>query len=121
MKNTQFDLAKVRRAINTHGENFVFTHFGKTDYGEPDPETTQQITIKGLFHQTRGYITKNISDGTLSRSKPQPQILTLSITSITIDDVVEYTGKDYRVIGVDNIGNLGIAFDISLELIDNGT
>lgn len=121
--NVNFDISKVTRAINTHGENFTFVRFGKDDYGQPSSETTE-ITIKGLFHQTRSYITKNISDGTISRSKPQPQILTLltsNSSSIQLKDRITYTGKTYEVNGINDIGNLGIALDISLELIDDGT
>lgn len=121
--NIHFDISKVSRAIDTHGQNFVFTRSGKDDYGQPSHETTQ-IEIKGLFHQTRGYITKNTSDGTVSRSKPQPQIMTLvtpNSSAILPKDKLVYCGKTYTVTGVDDIGNLGVALDISLELIDDGT
>lgn len=121
--NIHFDISKITRAINTHGKEFVFTHFESNDYGEPSGDSSE-ITIKGLFHQTRSYITKNTTDGTIARSKPQPQILTFhnsSSMSLSIKDKLEYDGKLYSVIGVDDIGNLGVADDISLELIDNGT
>lgn len=120
--NINFDIAKIARAINTHGQEFVFLRHGEDDYGQPI-EQTSQITIKGLFHQTRSYITKNITDGTIARSKPSPQILTLfnNTSMIELKDELDFCGKRYTVTGVDNIGNLGIALDISLELIDDGT
>lgn len=120
--NIYYDISKIKRAIDTHGQSFTFLHPGANDYGEPT-DNYGSITVKGLFHQTRGYITKNVTDGTISRSKPQPQILTLyDITStIKLGDKLNFAGHTYNVTGVDNIGNLNIALDISLEMIDNGT
>lgn len=121
--NIYFDIAKVKRAINTHGQEFTFYRKGLDDYGQPDQTKTTYITVKGLFHQTRSYITKNVSDGTISRSKPSPQILALNNPDMTLalKDELVFAGKTYIVTGVDNIGNLSIALDISLEIIDNGT
>ena len=121
--NVYFDVSTVTRAINTHGQEFTFKHHSKSAFGEPDTEFTT-ITVKGLFHQTRGYITKTTSDGSITRSKPQPQILALvneSSGSLTLDDTLEYKDQNYRVTGVNNINNLDIALDISLEMIDNGS
>lgn len=121
--NIHFDIAKVKRAINTHGKQFTFKHYSKNNFGEPTGEYTS-ISVKGLFHQTRGYITKNVSDGTIYRSKPQPQILTLvsnDATSLTIDDELTYNNSIYRVVGVDDVNQLGVALNISLEVFDNGS
>lgn len=121
--NRYFDIASVVRAIRTHGQEFTFKRYNTNDFGEPLAEYTE-TTIQGLYHQTRGYITKSVSDGTISRSKPQPQILTLvdeTSKSLLVGDEVEYNEKTYKVTGIDDVNNLGIAIDISLELTDDGT
>lgn len=121
--NTHFDIAAVTRAIKTHGKEFEFKHYGKNDFGEPNDEYTL-VTIQGLFHQTRGYITKQLSDGTIARSKPQPQILALvddTVRTLVNGDEVEYNNQLYKVTGVNDINNLGVAVDISLEMFDDGS
>ncbi len=121
--NVYFDIAKVKRAIKTHGQQFTFKHYGKNDFGEPTGEYTS-VSFQGLFHQTRGYITKTLSDGTISRTKPQPQILALVdefSTSLVIDDELEYNNFVYRVIGINDVNQLGVALDISLEVLDDGS
>lgn len=121
--NIYFDVSTITRAINTHGQEFSFKHHYKNTFGEPDAEFTT-ITVKGLFHQTRGYIQKTTSDGSITRSKPQPQILSLvneDSSALILDDILEYKDHTYRVTGVNDINNLGIALDISLEMIDDGS
>ena len=121
--NVHFDIAKIKRAIKTHGQSFIFSRYALDSYGEPTTNKTQ-TTVEGLFHQTRGYITKNVTDGTIARSAPQPQILTLfseTSASLAIKDEVTYCGQTYTVTGLNNIGNLNAVIDISLEMIDNGT
>ena len=121
--NIHFGREQIARNIRTHGQIFVFTRSGKNSFGEPDGTQTEVASVQGLFHQTRGFITKNISDGTISRNKPQPQILCLaddSVKPIQHGDQLEYAGNLYVVTGVDDINNLGIACDISLEVFDNG-
>lgn len=122
--NTSFDIAKVRRAIKTHGKVFIFTRQALNKFNEPTEESENLESIHGLFHQTRSWIEQKTSEGTIKRSKPQPQILTLvdeAVKSLKIGDKLEYCGNTYKVSGIDNINNLDIAYDISLEMIDNGS
>lgn len=122
--NIHFGRDIISRNIKAHGQTFTFKRHGKNRHGEPDGTKTVVVSIQGLFHQTRGFITKNTSDGTVSRSSPQPQILCLSgddTKLIQQGDLLEYSGQDYTVTGVDDVNNLGLACEISLELFDNGT
>lgn len=118
-----FDIAKVTRALRTHGCKFTFLQPVLDQFNEPTQET-KHLEILGLFHQTRGWISISTSDGTAIQSKPQPQILTPindSSNQISQGDTLKYCGKLYKVSGIDNIGNLNIAYDISLELVLDGT
>ena len=120
--NTNFGIELVRRNILAHGQEFVFHRPELNNFKEPTANETL-ITLQGLFHQTRGYITRNITDGTVSRSQPQPMILTLvnpESQSLKINDYVLYCNQKYLITGINDINNLGIALEISLELIDNG-
>ena len=121
--NVHFGVELVRRNILTHGTEFTFVHTSLNTFNEPTEGQTE-IKVQGLFHQTRGYITRDTTDGTVSRTRPQPQVLTLvddTSRSIQKDDYMLYCNQKYRVTGINDINNLGIALEISLERVDNGT
>lgn len=121
--NTNFGKELILRNIKAHGQTFVFKRQGKNTFGEPNGTETVVASIEGLFHQSRSYITKNTSDGTISRTKPQPQILCLvsdSTKLIKQGDILFLSDNKYTVTGVDNLGELDMACDISLEVFDNG-
>lgn len=120
--NINFGIELVKRNILAHGKEFTFHRPELNTFNEPT-SNEMLITIQGLFHQTRGYITRNTTDGTVSRSQPQPMVLTLvnpETQSLQINDYMIYCDQKYRVTGVNDINNLGMALEISLELIDNG-
>lgn len=122
--NIHFGREQIARNIRTHGQTFVFVRDHQNTFGEPDGTQTEVTTVQGLFHQTRQFITKNVSDGTISRSKPYPMILCLvneDSGKIQHGDKFEYCNKIYTVIGVDDVNNLGIAYNISCEVFDDGT
>lgn len=124
-KISHFDRRKIERFIQTYGTEFVFERPIKNDYGEPTEEK-DEIFVVGVFHQTSGYVTKTLSDGTIKRTKPQPQILVpgeLNELSkrVRIGDQLEYCSKHFEVVDMVDFNNLGIACDISLELVDRGT
>lgn len=120
--NVNFGIELIRRNILAHGQEFTFHRPTLNRFNEPTTNETL-ITLQGLFHQTRGYITRNTTDGTVSRSQPQPMVLTLvnpDTQSLQINDYVLYCNQKYRITGINDINNLGMALEISLELIDNG-
>lgn len=120
--NINFGVELVKRNILAHGQEFTFHRPELSTFNEPTSNETL-ITLQGLFHQTRGYITRNTTDGTVSRSQPQPMVLALvkpESQSLQINDYMLYCNQKYRVTGINDINNLGMALEISLELIDNG-
>lgn len=124
--NIHFEREKVKRNILMHGCEFTFTRDEKDDFEEDTGEMVDVVTLSGLFHQQRGYIsqtTATMNDSKVIRKKPQPMILALCdeySDLVLADDIVTYNQVEYRVTGKNNINNLGIAYDISLELIDDG-
>ena len=113
---------KIEILIIRFGEHFYFYRNELDEFNEPKEKTTQ-IKIKGVFHETHSYVSNNVEDSTVYRIKPIPQILTLSDenANIKIGDYVEYNKKKYVVTGTNDYNNLGIATDISLEVIDSGS
>lgn len=121
--NVSFGVELVKRNILSHGTDFTFVRKALNEFNEPTENQTE-ITVHGLFHQTRGFITKTTTDGTVSRTKPQPQVLTLvddTSKSIQKDDIMLYCNHKYLVVGINDINSLGIALEISLEMVDDGS
>lgn len=123
--NIHFEREKIKRNILMHGCEFTFIRKVADEFGEDTQEDTSIVTIDGLFHQSRGYISQSSGsdDGRVIRSKPQPMILVLLdeySELILSGDIVIYKNTKYRVTGKNNLNNLDIAYDISLEMIDDG-
>lgn len=120
LRNIEFERHKVLIFLKRYGKQFCFYRQGKNEYGEPTGNK-EEISVLGVFHEGAIYVSQNTNDGTKSRSKPQPQILILSDDNCKIKngDNLQYGNNLYEVTELQDFNKLGIAFDISLEVIDN--
>lgn len=75
MDGLEFELHKVRREIQRHGNEYEFYRNKKNEYGEPVGESDRVCVIKGIYHEERGYVSLKVQDGANIKSKPEPQIL----------------------------------------------
>ena len=123
MEYPAFQLNKIRRIIQRQGQEFVFLRRGENVYHEPTAVTTATITINGVYHETtEGHLTKSTADATTLRQKVSPMLLCLweEARSLLHTDIVEINGKMYRINEVRDVGEAGIAADISLEEMQDG-
>lgn len=120
--NKCIELYKVQREIKMHGSDFTVKRDKINEYKEPTGERETITTFRGLFHITKTFQTRNIEDGTVTRTKGQPMVLVdyKNTTSIKNGDILEYNGLEYTVADVNNIEQMNIIADISMELIING-
>lgn len=121
---TAFERAKINRFINVYGSVFTFMRKCEDDYKEPNNQSYPVATITGVYHDAKGgYISQTNSNGTQYISKPQPMILCLNDASserIVADDEVTIGSRLFRVIRKQAVGGFNYAWEISLELIDDG-
>lgn len=118
--NLDFERYKLTRFIKTHGTLYGFTIQGKNVFGESSPsETPETVEIPGVYHETQGYVTSTATDGSNIKSKPSSLIMCLKEDSISLkrDMVTTIQGKDYKIVDLRDVNNLGVACDISLELV----
>ncbi len=115
-----FQLNKVRRLIITQGRLFTFVTEGKNDFGEPNGETVSQ-NLKGVFHETTSYVSKETSSASTTRKKSSPMVLTLweSVKEINKSYQVQLNGKTYQVNEVKNLCESNLLADISLEEVQH--
>lgn len=118
MNHPNFQKNKVERILLSQGQEFSFNRPGKNEFGEPTG-TAETVRIKGVYHESIGYVTRTSSEGSRVRSKPSPMILTLweEGSKIKLNDSLLLQGKEYKVVDVKDIGESKIAVDISLEVV----
>lgn len=122
-KTLKLELNKVLREIKVHGMDYTFFKRMSDEYGEPIQDKIEVVALKkGLFHISKGFISKKVSDGTSVHGKGQPKLLMSFDDSkeINIDDFFRTSGNIYRVVEKNNIQNYDIVTDLSLELVING-
>ena len=108
---------KIQRQLNCKGLEYSFKR-GKLDkFKQPTDEVIDIITLKGIYHESNSYITKNVSDAAITQSKKKPMILTLfeNIGTLQQDDFVFINNVKYKVTGLLDVQNYGVACEISLE------
>ena len=119
MKTPKFQPHKVKRMIDTLGVMYQFNRDKLNKYKESTGEQELIAELKGVLHSAASYVTKTATDGSTITAKQSPQILTNDPKAklLHIDDKVVIDNCTYKVTGVLDINMLGLAFDISLEVI----
>lgn len=119
MKTQKFQPHKVKRMVDTLGVTYQFNRDVLNKYKEPTGEKKSIAELKGVLHSTASYVTKTATDGSTITAKQSPQILTNDPKAklLHIDDKVIIDNCTYKVTGVLDINMLGLAFDISLEVV----
>lgn len=117
---------KIKRQIDWNGQEFEFLRYKQNEYHEITDEVEEQFLFKGIFHEGGGYggmlnIELYERDGARTVSKMKPMILCLyeDAKDLDMDDTVLIGDCRYLVVEKNDIKNMHIAFEISLE-IDNG-
>ena len=122
MEATLFLKNKINRHIQWNGQNFTFYRYAKNKYGELSSDIECEFNFKGIFHDGGGYggmlnIELYERDGARIISKMKPMILCSYEDGIdlVIDDWAMIGGDKYKIVGKQDVKNLNIAFEISME------
>ena len=117
---------KIKRQIDWNGQEFEFLRYKQNEYHELTDEVEKKFLFKGIFHEGGGYggmlnIELYERDGARTVSKMKPMILCLyeDAKDLDMDDTVLIGDCKYLVVEKNDVKNMHIAFEISLE-IDNG-
>lgn len=117
---------KLERQIKWNGQPFKFIRYKRNDFHEITDEVEKEFNFNGVFHEGGGYggmlnIEMYGRDGGKTVTKMKPMVLALYEDSVEVDtdDYVNIGDYTYKVVEKNDIKNLHIAFEISLE-VDNG-
>lgn len=121
MDALKFQLNKVRRLINTQGQEFKFNRVKANEFGEPNGQP-EVIAITGVYHETTSFLSKVSSDSTTVRQKPSPMILCLweDAKKLKHTDTLTFNSKTYTIGDIKNVSEASVVGDISLEEVQNG-
>lgn len=110
----------LSRLIEARGQQATIYREVENEFHEP--VGTQIIgDFRGLFHEANGYLGVSIVEAGKIYTAKQPMFLIVYTMVHTADirkqDILEIAGRRFRVTGLDDLGNLGLFMDISLEVI----
>lgn len=117
-----FEKYKLSRFIESHGGRYHFFSCETNIFKEPVGGKLKEVTISGVYHETQGYVTSKADAGSNIKTKPDAQIMCRMEDAQELEAgmVVVIQGKNYRLVDLRNVNNLGVACDLSLELILDG-
>lgn len=106
----------ISRSIDLRGKACIFYRVEENEFGETEGE--QKIAeCKGLFHSSNGFLNIEIAEAGRVYAQTKPKLLISYTDKIVKEDVIELEGARYRVIGMDDPGNLHLCLDLSLEVM----
>lgn len=122
----RFIRSKILRQVKWNGREMTFVRYARNSYNELTNDVESEIKIRGVFHEGGGYggmlnieLYENDGARTVSKMKPMVMCLFEDGKCIDIDDEVQIGESLYHVVEKNDVSNLGVAYEISLE-IDNG-
>ena len=113
-------LHRLIQSINWRGAVYTFKRSGRNEYGEETDIFQPIAQLKGIFHDgSSGHLSIILQNGGIISSKNAPCILTYwgDAEKLRLDDIVELNNEVFRVSGINNLGQMNIACEISLEVV----
>lgn len=117
-----FELSKIKREIQRHGLKYRVVRQVLDEYNEDTGERIDISEIKGIFHIVKGYSTRKVSDGGIVETKGSPKLLVLFEDSkeLRTGDIVSINGSDYAIREINNVDEMNLFCDLSLEVLQYG-
>lgn len=114
-----FNIRQLEQALARHGKDIYMKRVPLNAYNEPDGEPVPVCLIRGIIHSSSNYITLLTSEGAQVQTKPTHRILCAwsEVTLLRQGDLTTIGDKDYKVNGVENMQDLGLFAEVSLEVV----
>ena len=121
METPMFQQHKIQRAIQTQGSDFTVQSPGLNEFNEPTSWGYFK-TIRGLYHEVTGYVTKTTDQGSSIKRKSSPMLLCLveEIKGVQEGMRILIQEKPYTLVKIKDLSESGIVVDLSLEEIQDG-
>lgn len=127
MVNNKFEAFKLKRIIKQSGVKATVKRNEKNEFGEYVGEEKIVATFDCLFHHYKQFVSRQVSDSTISKSVSRPMVMCLLEDIAGIDfkehDTVTLSANEsitYEIVDINDIQGWGIIADISLREVDDG-
>ena len=112
----ELQMYQICRTLERHGQQCSFSREVENKFHEKAWEEGR-LKCRGLFHEANGFL--NVSLVEAGKVRPQKELkLLIRITKdVHKNDKVTVGDSAYKVIGIDDLGNLHLCLDLSLEAI----
>ena len=98
-------LYQLSRMIERQGQACRITRPGENEFHEPTGET-EVCRCKGLFHEANEFLNVSTVDAGRIYAQKEPRLLILFSPDIQKEDDIKIAGNKFRIIGIDDLGNL---------------
>ena len=117
IRGLSFELHKVEREIKMHGDTFEIHRDILDDYGEVTGNSEKVCETRGLFHISKGFVSRSTIDATTTHATGNPMLLCLfsETEQVRSGDWLELNGARYNITDVSNVSEQNIVADMSLE------
>lgn len=108
---------KLNRILKQYGVAYTFSRPGKNSFGE-STGASSSLNIVGVFHPSgERRIAVSGADAASTQTESIPCILTSwqDASNVAVGDSAIINGVPFSVSGIDNVGELNVAGEISLE------
>ena len=110
---------KVEREIKMHGDTFEIHRDILDDYGEVTGNSEKVCETRGLFHISKGFVSRSTTDSTTTHATGNPMLLCLfsETEQVRSGDWLELNGARYNITDVSNVSEQNIVVNMSLERV----
>lgn len=112
----EFQAHKICRALERYGQHCSFSREIENKFHEKAWEEGW-LKCRGLFHESNGFLNVSLVEAGKVRTQKEPKLLVRYTKDINKNDKVAVDGAAYKVIGIDDLGNLHLCHDLSLEAV----
>lgn len=118
-------LMRLAREAHRRGRCYEILKSVKNQYGEPARDENGKYIledkgwIRGIYHTSNSYVSQTVGDVGIGKTKQTPMILTPYYFGHEIeagDIVLADDGTYYTVTDINDISEMMVAFEISLEV-----
>lgn len=127
MVNKKFESAKIEMLVRKEGTDYKFKRPVKNEFKEDNGYEMENgvekvYSLRGIYHEKNSYVKVTINEGAQFRSKKIPTILCpFGKCNVIKGDEVKINGKLFKVTGIVDVQEWGIASDVCMEVVDDGT
>lgn len=104
----------LQQAVTRRGMDYIITRHEENEFHEPEREK-EVLQCPGLFHEANGYLGVSLVDAGKIYTQKEPKILIIYTGGILKGDMITDGRRNFKITGIDDLGNLHLCLDLSLE------